>query len=40
VDRHAELTAWDAGSGKKRFALAGHRGAVHINPARKKLSQG
>jgi WD40 repeat protein len=29
VDRHAELTAWDAASGEKRFALAGHRAAVH-----------
>src|SRR5262245_17644254 len=28
-DRHAELTAWDAASGLKRFALAGHGGAVH-----------
>jgi WD40 repeat protein len=29
TDQHAELTAWDAARGEKRFTLAGHRGAVH-----------
>jgi WD40 repeat protein len=29
VDKHAELTAWDAARGKKLFTLAGHGGAVH-----------
>jgi WD40 repeat protein len=26
---HSELTAWDAASGERRFALTGHRAAVH-----------
>ena len=29
IGQQAELTAWDAARGEKRFALAGHRGAVH-----------
>jgi WD40 repeat protein len=29
MDQQAELTAWDAARGEKRFALTGHRGAVH-----------
>jgi WD40 repeat protein len=29
MDQRAELTAWDAPRGEKRFTLAGHRGAVH-----------
>jgi dipeptidyl aminopeptidase/acylaminoacyl peptidase len=29
MDQHAELAAWDAARGARRFALAGHRAAVH-----------